>query len=270
MIEPKGLFFTSIPKGGKNLIYSFLEELSYIRPPVAREKPLWYVEAPWLAAAGRHCTYALPSVPSELRPDLKASFAEFLGVATSLKPRQILHHHFPHCPELAGSLRSAGVPVVFVTRDPRDLLLSMADYILVQNKPTHLAVKYQQLNRRDLIARLWAGDEELISLSDYFAAFFGWRAAPGVITLNFESLIGEAGGGERETQRAALRMLVDALGPVKDVAFDRACARTFNRGAGTFFKGRRGRWREENEAEILAILNSPAMRALARGWGYTE
>lgn len=270
MTDPRGLFFTSIPKSGKNLIYSFLEELAYQRPAISREKALWHLEAPWLAAAGRHCTYALPPVPREQRSGLPDAFREFLVAATALPARQVLHHHFPYSRELAGGLHAAGVPVVFVARDPRDLLLSMADYILIQKKPAHLAGKYALLDRRTLIARLWEGDEELISLTDYFAAFAGWRNAPGVISLSFESLVGEAGGGDDGEQRTTLGKLAAALGADEGSAFERACAKTFNRRAGTFFKGRRGRWREEKEVAVLAVLQSPAMQVLAVKWGYVD
>jgi hypothetical protein len=270
MTDARGLFFTSIPKGGKNLIYSFLDELGYARPAIPREKALWHLEAPWLAAAQRHCTYALPPVPREQEAGLPGAFRDFLGAVTALRPREVLHHHFPHGQELAAGLRAAGVPVVFVARDPRDLLLSMADYILVQKKPVHLAGKYEQLDRRSLIVRLWTGDEELISLPNYFAAFAAWRETPGVIPLNFESLVGEAGGGNREEQTGALQKLAVALGSIDGPTFKRACGRTFNRGAGTFFKGRRGRWREETEPEVLAVLQSPSMQALAVKWGYVD
>jgi len=270
MSDTNGLFFTSIPKAGKNLIYSFLSELGYKRAPIPRDPALWLVEKPWLEQVKRRCTYALPPMPAELATGLDEAFEVFIKAVTRLGGREVLHHHFPYGRALAERLHSAGVPVVFVTRDPRDLLLSMADYILVQKKPAHLAANYAELDRRSLIARLWSGDDELISLADYFAAFSGWRQAPGVITLHFEALIGEAGGGSQAEQARALKALVTGLGDVDDLVFQRACLKTFNRGAGTFYKGRRGRWREETDLEVLSLLQAPAMRSLAATWGYVD
>lgn len=266
--ELRALFFTSIPKAGKNLVYSFLGELGYVRPEIAREAAVWWTEREWLHRAGRQCTYALPPPVGQDEGNLESACRSFLSQLVGCGPRQVVHHHIAFNEAFAGEIRRAKMPAVFLCRDPRDVLLSMADYILVQRKPLHLAGRFAALGRSDLVTRLWNGDEYLVGLPDYFAAFARWRTAPGVLALRFEEVVGEAGGGTASEQQAALRRLAQELGLTNESRLARACAATFNPRAGTFYKGRAGRWREETDDRIAGLLKSRGMTKLAEDWGY--
>ena len=263
----RGLFFTSIPKAGKNLIYSFLGEFGYARPKVDREGAVWSAERPMLAACGRRCTYALPP-PAHDAATVDSQATRFADQVAALGDRQVVHHHVPFSAGLAARLAAAGVPVVFVYRDPRDVLLSMADYILNQGSPVHLAGRFAGRSRAELVQVLWTGDDLLVPLAAYIDAFAGWRTDPRTISVRFEDLIGERGGGTAEIQSAALRRIAGQLGAVTPAALARAQAKTFNPKAGTFFKGQAGRWREETEPAVMDVLQRPEMRALAERWGY--
>ncbi|HND61298.1 MAG TPA: sulfotransferase domain-containing protein [Opitutaceae bacterium] len=263
----RGLFFTSIPKAGKNLIYSFLNELGYGRPAIPREGAVWSAERPMLAASGRRCTYALPP-PAEDAATIDGQASRFADQVATLGDRQVVHHHVPFSAGLASRLAAAGVPVVFVYRDPRDVLLSMADYILNQGSPAHLAGRFAGRSRAELVQVLWAGDDLLVPLAAYIDAFDGWRTDPRTVSVRFEDLIGERGGGTAEIQSAALRRIAGQLGAVTPAALARAQAKTFNPKAGTFFKGQAGRWREETEPAVRAVLHANQMMELATRWGY--
>jgi sulfotransferase 6B1 len=263
----RGLLFTSIPKAGKNIIYSFFHELGYSRLGVERDLALSAAEEPWLRQAHRAETYALPA-QSGSRSVVEHGLKTFLQAVSVIKDREIIHHHFPYTPGLATPLQAAGVPVVFVYRDPRDVLVSMADYILVQKKPMHLAEKYRGLERVALVERLWTGDGELVSLPTYFEMFAGWRNAAGVISARFEALIGEKGGGSSSVQRDVFAAITQKLGDLSAPFAERACRAAFNPRAGTYYKGRIGRWNDETDPSIVAILTGREMTELAVQWGY--
>jgi hypothetical protein len=264
----RGLFFTSIPKAGKNLVYSFLNGLRVARAPVERDPALWYAERPWLRSHRRTLTYALPAPEAGMAAELPERFARFSAEITALDRRTVLHHHFPFCAELAGTLAAARVPALFLRRDPRDVLVSMADYLLVQHKPVHLANRYSGLERPALIVRLWEGDELLLPFPAYCAAFTPWLDTGHVLALRFEDIIGLAGGGDALRQRTQLRALADRIGPVSETDFDQACARTYNPRAGTFFRGQIGRWHEEANPLVSGIVHSAEAGRLAASWGY--
>lgn len=262
----RGVFFTSIPKAGKNLIYTFAGALAIGRSDIPREDAVWAVEEAHLRRARRTCTYALPPCPQPA--DLAAGFNRFVTSLDRLLPGTILHHHFAFDARLADALQRAQIPIVFLRRDPRDILVSMADYILAQGKPAHLATRYAGLSRPEIIEHLWTGDQELMGFADYVETFRPWTQAAGVEGFAFEDLIGERGGGGAARQRAALERLAGVF-QIGDLArFERACSATYNSRAGTFFKGLAGRWTLETDLEIAGILRSPAMSTVAAAWGY--
>lgn len=262
------LFFTSVPKAGKNLIYTFLGTWDYQRADLPREAALAAAEAPWLAQTGHRATYALGADNPHRGDHVTKPLQEFLDGAAALPEKSVTHHHFPHVGSLAERLRGTNLAVVFVYRDPRDILLSMADYILNQSKPAHLAKTLGGLGRPKLVERLWQGDRELLPFPDYLGMFAGWREEPGVLGLRFESLIGESGGGTSAEQTVAVEALAASLRLPKGTKLAQAQARIFNARAGTFFKGQAGRWRYESAPEIRAILASSAMSRLTRDWDY--
>ena len=265
----RGLFFTSIPKAGKNLVYSFLAELGVQRATIERERAVWAAESGHLAAAGREFTYALGAPAMGLRPMLPLALEQFSEAAAVMAPGVVIHHHFPFEPSLYTCLAQAGVPIIFVYRDPRDTLLSMADYILVQRKPGHLVAHFAAAERDELVERLWTGDDRLLGFGLYFQAFWSWAQSPGVTAFRFEDLVGESGKGSGIAQTEALRQLAALVPPVSESIFRDAQARTFNRKAGTFYKGVAGRWREETGPRIKNVLFSGGMRDLVLLFGFS-
>lgn len=263
------LFFTSVPKAGKNLIYTFLGAWEYRRTDLSREAALAAAEAPWLARSGHRSTYALGSDDPHRLASAKEALQDFLQRTAALSGKSVIHHHFPHTPEIADRLKGTDLAVVFVYRDPRDILLSMADYILNQSKPAHLAQALGKMCRQNLIERLWQGDELLLPFPDYLGMFAGWRDEPGVLGLRFESLIGENGGGTRNEQSIAVASLAEKLRLPVGSKLEQAQGRIFNRNAGTFFMGQANRWRRETDPAIRTLLASTSMCRLAREWDYS-
>ena len=262
----KKLFFTSIPKAGKNLIYSFINELGYQRDVQVREQVVRLAEQPWLDQAGASMSYALgPFAASAIFPQAISNYMEGINSGGDLPI--VGHHHFPYSQEFTRFLNPSKIVAAFVYRDPRDVLLSMADYILNQHKPAHLAEQWGREDRDVLVEKIWQGQDGLLSLPEYYKCFAAWRDVPDVVEMRFESLVGERGGGAALLQRTSFQSLYSALGGEDDVEFDRALARAYNPDAGTYFKGRLNRWKEEG-GKITQLLGCKEMASLVQEWGY--
>ncbi len=263
------LFFTSVPKAGKNLIYSFLAAVGFERHGLRREPAIHFCEAPWFGASRR--TYASPPLEPGEENRLAEAWTRFLAGLADFPAGQAHHHHYPFQAELAAALARRRVPKTLLIRDPRDILVSMADYLLVQSKPSHLAARFAGWPRPALIERLFTGDAALAPFCDYLASFEGWRQDGGTLTLRFEDLVGDRGGGDGDRQIAAFTRLARHAGMEENPALiQHGAAYAFNPKAGTFFRSRAGRWREENEPSVRALLAAPGLRALAARWGYEE
>ncbi len=261
------LFFTSVPKAGKNLVYSFLAAVGFQRHGLRREPAIHFCEQPWFGSS--RCTYALPAPEPGEAERLPQEWKRFLAGLDDFPAGQAHHHHFPFHAGLASALDARGVPKALLIRDPRDILVSMADYLLVQAKPAHLAARFAGLERPALIERLFTGDDVLVPFCDYLASFEGWRRDPGTLTLRFEDLVGARGGGDDSWQSAAFTRLARHAGMEENPALvQHGAERAFNPKAGTFFRSRIGRWREEGQSSVQAVLSAPDLRAWVGRWGY--
>jgi hypothetical protein len=145
---------------------------------------------------------------------------------------------------------TTGEPRVILNyRDPRDILLSMVEFLSDDRRrgvggfPEHLA--YAEILRP--IASL---EERLaIALTDpcfpgarSFEDALWLRRHPRVCAVTFEDLVGPAGGGSEQRQVDTVRRVTEFLG--QDVDPRVVAEKVFNRESFTFRSGRVGRWRE--------------------------
>jgi len=188
-----------------------------------------------------------------------------------LRPGQILISHLHFRPEYPLLLQRANVRSVFLVRDPRDILVSLAFYVPA-NPAHHLHDLFAALpNTHDRIRLGITGDStgRLPPLRERLLAFSGWLDAGGLV-VRYESLIGGPGGGDSETQRATLVALYEAVGaPAGDALVDEVCARLFSRASPTFRQGTTGQWRQQFTPDLRALLEAEAGAELKR-YGYSD
>lgn len=146
-------------------------------------------------------------------------------------------------------INDPGKAMVFVYRDPRDMIVSHVFYA-TQMYAGHGMHEYYQDTLQNMEQRIDAAirgvDEpgsELSSVAQKYQAYLGWLEQPGVLSLRFEDLILDRpaslghileyleGFGFRPSvsRQAALETLAAAIAPRK---------------SGTFRKGQPGNWRE--------------------------
>lgn len=186
-----------------------------------------------------------------------------------LRPGQILISHLHFRSEYPTWLQTTGVRCVFLVRDVRDILVSQAFYIAAD--PAHyLHDLFAGLPDTQARIRMGiTGDpaRRLLPLRERLSAFSGWLEASDLV-VRYESLIGRAGGGDIEGQRASVRALYQAVGIAPDEArVEDVRARLFSRASPTFRKGTTGQWTQHFTPDLLALLHHEAGTELER-YGY--
>lgn len=187
-----------------------------------------------------------------------------------VEPGHYLRGHVQHSGAFAALLDEFEYRVLHVVRDPRDVVVSHAHYMLARPRhPFHRF--YQELdgwNERlafSITGGWIPGAGYLVSIAERYRLMEAWRAFPGALTLRFEEMVGERGGGTTSAQRESLRRLAELIGrPEVDPV---AIAQGIFGGSSTFRKGRIGGWEESFEREHRELFDRVAGDLLIR-WDY--
>lgn len=223
--------------------------------------------ASWLGATlerGRD-----PSVQS-LVAETTPAFERALASLESLEDGAYLHGHLAFDERLYAAARSAGIPIVFVYRDPRACLASLAHFMVERGQPEEFVSRLARRDVESAVRLLMQGDEAVVPFESFFAPYERWRNAEGVLALRFEDLIGPRGGGSRMRQYTAISAIAHHVGRrempwrLLDVA-----GKTFNPRAGTFRRGTIDGWRQDLAGHLLPV-DGVTLQAMAAQWGYSE
>ncbi|WP_372622598.1 hypothetical protein [Falsiroseomonas sp.] len=186
----------------------------------------------------------------------------------ALRPGQVYAYgHWRAEPAAVAALREHGFQVIVLLRDPRDLCLSLADFLRA-GEPASLIARepwIQALDRRELVARLITGtdlaDFNGLPIARRCEGWIEWQDH-GAVLLRYEALHDSA---RRSASLAGLAAL--GLDPAAFGATLGACLG--DRGGRTFNTGRADRWREEFDDGLIALWNRHA-RGVATRFGYEE
>jgi hypothetical protein len=140
--------------------------------------------------------------------------------------------------------------ILFNYRDPRDMLLSMVNFLAGRTGKGFSNFSDFQVLCRILQAKDSLEEQLSYALSDTSFPIHGdleravWLLHhPDVCQISFEELVGPEGGGSAEARTQAVGRVLDHLG-VTDVTADEVTGKLFNPDSFTFFKGQIGGWRE--------------------------
>lgn len=183
-------------------------------------------------------------------------------------------HLFPY-PELFAVLAELDYRVVFVNRDPRDIVVSMSAYrIDLKRHPQR--TRYEGLP--DFEARLLAtiaGFEPVGSLpgsapfGERLASYVGWLNAPLTIVSRFEQLVGPRGGGSKTAQIEGIGQIADHIGlPLTNAEVEPIAATTWSASSATFRVGASGGWREVFTDRVTNAFRAQVGDDLLRTFGY--
>ena len=191
------------------------------------------------------------------------------GLLEGLGAGQGLVTHLHHAPGRAEALRSSGVRTIFMTRDPRDVVVSRVPYLLRETKHVHHRVMAARTDPRERLRLAIEGDAAsgMPSVAEVLDRFAGWLEGD-ALRIRFEDLVGAAGGGSDAVQRSAIEGLYAHLGmDPGEAELERIRRRLFSASSPTFHKGRIGRWRELFDPDLAERFRRVTGERLQR-YGY--
>lgn len=262
------IFVTGIWKSGNHLAYSALNELGIEGPFNGISGHLLHGRHAWAKRLIRSPRGAADAVQVGLETDVEVS-GRYIARQAKRLAGKILGGHAAHSPALETTLREAGARMICIRRDPRDILVSFADWI--GSRPDfYLHKDFAGLSRDARIEKLLRGGAgsgyELTPFPQVLERAEGWLTAPDVLQISFEGLIGADGGGDRAAQEAMVARLhahARAPKPLAEVDIDNIYGGTL-----TFNKGRSQRWRELENTALVAEIEATLTPYLER-WGYS-
>jgi hypothetical protein len=261
---------TTIPKCGKNVLVSFLSGLGLDRQSGGPDlfEAATHAQARWYLGQ-------LPGNPEQhdsqgLLAQTAPAFDRVLDALARMPDNAYVHGHFVFDPELHRRVRDAGISVVFLYRDPRASLASLAHFLLDRGEPASLARRLPGRDLGTVLRFLIDGDDESPPYEHFFTPYQGWKDAEGVTVVRFEDIIGPRGGGSAGLQFAILSALASRIGWRGDPErLTTAISQTFNPGAGTFRRGTIDGWSDDLR-ELRGTTYWQRIRALAREWEYVD
>lgn len=144
---------------------------------------------------------------------------------------------------------TTGLPkVIFNYRDPRDVLLSMVNFLAGRTTQGIGNFSEFQPFSRILQSKPSLDEQLTYALTDpSFPGLEPFRRSlwllhhPDVCKISFEELVGSQGGGTVEAQHTAVERIIQFVG--SSVPADTVTGRLFRRDAFSFFRGEVGAWR---------------------------
>lgn len=177
----------------------------------------------------------------------------------TVKNNYFISAHIPYTKELDDYLLKQDFKMLYIIRDPRDVLLSYYNH---QNRDPHYPFhsyfkdKTFKESYKKILEGMTKGETILASLKNRIHQSQGWINSKNVFSLKFEELIGEKGGGDKELQLETIKNLLNFL----EIDFDDEkvyylSQNIFYPKAETFHKGQIYRWKEEYADEIKDEVN---------------
>jgi hypothetical protein len=190
-----------------------------------------------------------------LYPNNIDAYGGFDALMSSLRPGQILAAHLWYSPAYIESLRIHNVRCLFMIRDPRDVVVSMAFYLSNQRRHALHAefTAKPEFEDRIKLAVLGSPAGRLKSIGQKLESYAGWLSSD-ALAVRFEDLVGARGGGTEARQAATLRSIFSYLEiDVRDDEIDRYARNLFSPLSPTFRKGGIGQWRDYFNDEIEGL-----------------
>jgi hypothetical protein len=188
-----------------------------------------------------------------------------------VRPGQFATGHFPAHEEFQRVLRRLQMRTIVIFRDPRDMVVSAAFYIrsLQRHRLHELYRGFPTVSAAidAAIAGVPPGPYGTghASIVDRTENYLGWTDAEGVLTVRFEDLVGEAGGGSRAAQLKAVSDIANHIErPLEDSQLERICDRVFAPSSATFRKGQIGDWRNHLTPDQVEFFRARAGDQLIR------
>jgi hypothetical protein len=202
-------------------------------------------------------------------PEALTRWGGLRGLLARLSPGQVIVAHLPFEPDYPEALDASGTRALFLTRDPRDIVLSQAHFAVGRpDHPFHRAFTgAADVRERVLVAIEGDRESGLPSIANRLDRYEPWLHGRAEV-VRFEDLVGPNGGGDAARQRQAVEGIYRHLGLDDDPRLvDDVCRRLFSDASPTFRRGAIGQWRSQFDDELAARFRAAAGDRLAT-YGY--
>lgn len=167
--------------------------------------------------------------------------------------------HIPYSQILENVLEQFDVRMIFITRDPRDVVVSYVNYHL---KNSHLPYHtlFHQLGFFEAVKTVltddWQQGIARKSLRSRIQSVKGWTDSNVAYWTTFEKLVGPNGGGTTEEQFDEIKKIANVLQiDLSGLSLVDLSDRLFNSSSQTFHKGQIGGWKTHLSISEIAELN---------------
>lgn len=215
------LYLITIPKSGTHLLYRLADSLGFKQGGCANENPIpghWH----------------FPGVERNTHMGAR----EFLDFSKSSRN---LYDPF------------INMPALFLYRDPRDILLSEADFYHQDGKSAFWSY-LSSLSLNERIIRLINDQWLLGSIRDRIGAYLAWLDLGNIIPISYEELVGTDGGGENSIRNQliwSLQLKLHCPGDPETIG-----ETFYDRSSPTYNQGQIGRHRKAFSNHIRDAFNA--------------
>ncbi|NTU74012.1 sulfotransferase domain-containing protein [Candidatus Roizmanbacteria bacterium] len=148
--------------------------------------------------------------------------------------------------------------IVFITRDPRDIVISDMHYILKKKGHGYREHLMKMSSEKEMLTALILGDDVIRPINQQINRFAGW-VNPKVHCVKFEDMVGNAGGGDDYRQRAAIRELYEFLGiKINDSLLEYIANNCRSSKTQTYRSGKINNWKKQFDDELKVQFKTVA------------
>ena len=184
----------------------------------------------------------------------------------TVRPGQYFSGHVAWDPALEEMLRRNAVKTIFVTRDPRAVLVSRYNYILgLKRHWLHeflTGYSSDPVERYRLLINGHDGTPSIRPSHDRLEAYLPWIESSCAHTVRFEDLVGARGGRSDELKQETLRGMLTFAGYPDDAPDAAEIGKATT--SATFRKGQADSWREELPPQIVTLVDETSGEIIER------
>lgn len=255
------IFVNTIPHSGTHLVTKIIESLGYehaivknrfytVRPFYKRQQKAginWRTSkeiARHLSPFEKKTVLVSVASPRLVKPSLVSR------TFSQIYDHQYIIGHMPFSKDGKEIIEKYIKKTITIIRDPRDMAISMINHS--RTRPLHHAHRYLFKKLHNDSERLHAVVEgynndfgRLIDLNSMYDSMLQWKNQSNNLTIKFEDLVGQKGGGTLEKQIKTIKSIIAHLNIPQKISDDEilSIADTSFGASGTFRKGKISGWK---------------------------